>query len=106
MKIRAYLKAGCCWSDGVRAALRKYALDFEEIDVAKSPESLAALAQVSGGATVPCVEIDGVFLSDVSGEEVENFLLSNHLVSVDTNHTDQKSARDSSPLAPRTVRFF
>jgi hypothetical protein len=31
----------------------------------------------------PCVEIDGVMLADVSGEEVENYLLSNDLVKAD-----------------------
>ena len=34
----------------------------------------------SGQPLSPCVEIDGVMLADISGEEVENYMLSNNLV--------------------------
>ena len=38
------------------------------------------MVEKSGQALSPCVEVDGVMLADVSGEEVENYLLSNELV--------------------------
>ena len=39
----------------------------------------------SGQPLSPCVEINGVMLTDVSGEEVENYMLSNELVTPTTN---------------------
>ena len=33
MKIKAYLKPHCGWSNGVRAIMRKYSLEYEDIDV-------------------------------------------------------------------------
>ena len=33
MKIKAYLKPQCGWSNGVRAVLRKHGLAFEDIDI-------------------------------------------------------------------------
>ena len=41
----------------------------------------------SGQPLSPCVEIDGVMLADVSGEEVENYMISNKLVQESTNQT-------------------
>ena len=38
------------------------------------------MVEKSGQPLSPCVEVDGVMLADVSGEEVENYMLSNKLV--------------------------
>ena len=38
------------------------------------------MVELTGQTNQPCVEIDGVMLADVSGEEVENYLKSNNLV--------------------------
>ena len=38
------------------------------------------MVRKSGQPLSPCVEIDGVMLADISGEEVENYLLANNLV--------------------------
>ena len=73
--------------------------------------SLAEMVEKSGQPLSPCVEVDGVMLTDVSGEEVENYLLSNQLVTpserdadVPTNAacTDDEHAKMNS----QTVRFF
>jgi glutaredoxin len=80
MKIKAYLKPQCGWSNGVRAILRKYNLDYEDIDIINHRENYAEMVQKSGQPLSPCIEVDGVMLADVSGEEVENYLLSNDLV--------------------------
>jgi glutaredoxin len=111
MKIKAYLKPHCGWSNGVRAIMRKYNLAYEDIDIINSRENYAVMVQKSGQPLSPCVEIDGVMLADVSGEEVENYLLSNALVrpagtgaDVPTNAgcSDEEHAR----MATKTIRFF
>ena len=111
MKIRAYLKPHCGWSHGVRAILRKYNLAFEDIDIINDRANYEEMVRKSGQALSPCVEIDGVLLADVSGEEVENYLLSNHLVEPNETVPDAPIAsgcadEDSGTMATKTVRFF
>lgn len=76
-KITAYLKTFCGWSEGVRAIMRKYDLEFEEKDIIKNPAFRWEMEQRSGQSLSPCVEIDGHMLPDISGEEVEQWLISN-----------------------------
>ena len=73
--ITAYLKPACGWSQGVRAVLRKYTLAYEDRDVINNPSIYAEMVQKSGQSLSPCVEIDGHMLADVSGDEVEAYLL-------------------------------
>ena len=80
MKIKAYLKPSCGWSNGVRAVMRKHGLEFEDIDIINNRANYAEMVAKSGQPLSPCVEIDGVMLADISGEEVENYMLSNDLV--------------------------
>lgn len=79
-KIIAYLKPYCGWSNGVRAALRKYDLPYEARDIVNDPRQREEMVAKSGQPLSPCVEIDGEMLADVSGEEVEAYLLANRLV--------------------------
>ena len=79
MKIIAYLKPTCGWSMGVRAIMKKYGLDYEDRDIINYPDQYAEMVEKSGQPLSPCVEIDGTMLADVSGEEVENWMLSNGL---------------------------
>jgi glutaredoxin len=76
-KITTYLKTFCGWSEGVRAIMRKYDLAFEEKDIIKNPAFRWEMEQRSGQPLSPCVEIDGQMLADVSGEEVEQWLVEN-----------------------------
>lgn len=76
-KITAYLKTFCGWSEGVRAIMRKYDLPHEEKDIIKNPAFRWEMEQRSGQPLSPCVEIDGQMLADVSGEEVEQWMISN-----------------------------
>ena len=76
-KITAYLKTYCGWSEGVRAIMRKYDLEFEEKDIIKNPAFRWEMEQRSGQPLSPCVEIDGTMLADVSGDEVEAWLIEN-----------------------------
>ena len=78
--IVAYLKPTCGWSQGVRAALRKYDLPFEDRNIIRDPVHRAEMIEKSGQALSPCVEVDGFMLADVSGAEVETYLLSKGLV--------------------------
>jgi len=111
MTIKAYLKPSCGWSNGVRAILRKYALDYEDIDIIGDRERYEEMVRKSGQPLSPCVEIDGVMLADVSGEEVENYLLSNDLVKpTDTRAESPTNAgcsdEDHAKMATKTIRFF
>ena len=111
MIIKAYLKPSCGWSNGVRAVMRKHGLAFEDIDIINNRAHYAEMVQKSGQPLSPCVEIDGVMLADISGEEVENYLLSNDLVKPAEAATDIPtnagcSDEDHAKMATKTIRFF
>lgn len=111
MEIVAYLKPTCGWSMGVRAIMSKYGLEYSDKDIINNPEIYAEMVEKSGQPLSPCVVVDGIMLADVSGEEVENYLLANKLVSpnesspeVPTNApcTDEEHER----MRSQTIRFF
>jgi len=79
-KIVAYLKPSCGWSQGVRAVMRKYDLPYEDRDIINDPTQRQEMIEKSGQMLSPCVEVSGRMLADVSGEEVEAYLLANNLV--------------------------
>jgi len=111
MNIKAYLKPSCGWSNGVRAVLRKHGLAFEDIDIINNRANYAEMVQKSGQPLSPCVEVDGVMLADVSGEEVENYLLANELVQPAARESDVPlnagcSDAEHAKMATKTVRFF
>jgi monothiol glutaredoxin len=111
MTIKAYLKPSCGWSNGVRAIMRKHGLEFEDIDIVNSRENYAEMVSKSGQPMSPCVEIDGVMLADISGEEVENYLLSNDLVRPASTTAEAPtnagcSGEEHAKMATKTVRFF
>ena len=85
-KVIAYLKPTCGWSQGVRAVLRKYDLPFEDRDIIADPAQRQEMVEKSGQPLSPCVEINGHMLADVSGSEVEAYLLAQGLVQA-TDHT-------------------
>jgi monothiol glutaredoxin len=82
--IIAYMKPSCGWSNGVRAVMRKYDLPFEDRDIINDSSQRQEMIQKTNQMLQPCVEVNGSMLTDVSGEEVEAYLLANNLV-VDTN---------------------
>src|SRR5476649_2159044 len=118
MNIKAYLKPSCGWSNGVRAIMRKYNLAYEDIDIINSRENYAEMVQKSGQPLSPCVELDGVMLADISGEEVEQYMLANNLVKPnevaadaptkascsDAEHAAQAAAATASES--KSIRFF
>jgi glutaredoxin-related protein len=80
-KIVAYLKTYCGWSNGVRAIFKKYGLDYEEKDIIQNPAFRWEMEQKSGQPLSPCVEVNGTMLADVSGDEVEAWMIDNGIVS-------------------------
>ena len=85
-EITAYVKTMCGWSNGVRAVLAKYELPYTEKDIIKNPAFRWEMEQRSGQQLSPCVEINGVMLPDISGEEVERYMLEKGIVGV--NHAE------------------
>ena len=79
-KIIAYMKPSCGWSEGVRAVMRKYDLPFEDRDIINAPEQRQEMIQKTGQILQPSVEINGNMLADVSGDEVEAYILANNIV--------------------------
>ena len=79
MKITAYLKPVCGWSDGIREVFNRYSLDYEE-KLISDPENYAEMVTRSGQPLSPCVEINDVMLADVGSVEVEEYLVNEALV--------------------------
>jgi monothiol glutaredoxin len=88
--IVAYLKTHCGWSEGVRAIMRKYGLQYEEKDIIQNPAFRWEMEQKSGQPLSPCVEVNGEMLADISGEEVEAYMTEKGLL----------TASDADPDAP------
>jgi glutaredoxin len=86
--IVAYLKTTCGWSNGVRAVLKKYDLPYEEKDIIKNPAFRWEMEQKSGQPLSPCIEVNGVMLADISGEEVEDYLVTQGFVQADAMPAD------------------
>ncbi len=91
--IIAYLKPTCGWSQGVRAVLQKYQLPYEDRDIISNPLNYAEMVEKSGQPLSPCLEIDGHLLADVSGDEVEAYLLKAGLVQPTTAVADAPTDR-------------
>jgi len=87
-QITAYLKTQCGWSNGVRAVLKKYDLPYEEKDIIQNPAFRWEMEQKSGQPLSPCVEVNGEMVADVSGEELEQYLLSHGLVGASEQATN------------------
>lgn len=87
-EITAYLKTFCGWSNGVRAVLSKYDLPYTEKDIIKNPELRFEMEQLSGQPLSPCVIVNDTMLADISGEELEQYMLEKGLVGTSDKTTD------------------
>lgn len=111
MKIIAYLKPTCGWSMGVRAIMKKYDLAFEDRDIINDSAQYAEMVEKSGQPLSPCVEVDGHMLADVSGEEVENWMLSNGLITPSQTEAEAPTNapctdEEHEAMRSKTIRFF
>ena len=79
-KIIAWLKPVCGWSAGVRDVFDRHGLEYEDRDIIGNPNHYAEMVQKTGQPLSPCVEINGQVLADVSGEEVEAWMVKNQVV--------------------------
>jgi glutaredoxin len=95
--ITAYLKTYCGWSEGVRSIFRKYGLSYEEKDIIKNPAFRWEMEQRTGQPLSPCVEINGHMLPDISGQEVEAYMLQQGIVSENSEEADAPIDRACSP---------
>lgn len=96
---------------GVRAIMDKHGLEYEDLDIINNPDIYAEMVEKSGQPLSPCVEIDGVMLADVSGDEIENYMLSNNLVKLNDKEasapTDAPcSDEEHAAQASEAIRFF
>ena len=101
-KIIAYLKPTCGWSNGVRAVFRKHDLPYEDRDIINEPAHREEMIRKSGQTLSPCVEVDGHMLADVSGDEVEAYLLAKQLVTATSRRAEaptNASCAGKMPLA-------
>ena len=88
LNITAYLKTHCGWSEGVRAIMRKHGLEFEEKDIIQNQAFRWEMEQRSGQPLSPCVVVNDEMLADVSGDEVEAYLLEKGLVGENSEKAD------------------
>ncbi len=101
-KIIAYMKPVCGWSNGVRAIFAKYSLDYEDRDIINDENNYREMVQKTRQPYQPCVQIDDVMLADVSGDEVEEYLVSEGLVQSSDAATDvptDQACEDHGPTA-------
>lgn len=93
---------------GVRAVMRKYDLPFEDRDIINDPAQRQEMIEKSGQMLSPCVEVNGHMLPDISGEEVEAYLLANKLVQANSRvpeaPTNQPCAHEIPGGAPMAFR--
>jgi monothiol glutaredoxin len=118
IQITTYLKTYCGWSEGVRAIMRKYDLSFEEKDIIKNPAFRWEMEQKSGQPLSPCVVINGTMLADVSGDEVEAWMIENNVLeesvsaadsptdSACTDEQPEAKARGEVPSASQKIKFI
>jgi monothiol glutaredoxin len=106
MKIKAYVSGQCAWSGGVCAVLEKYNLPFETLDVSTDPKALAEMTWRTGQMHTPCVEVDGVMLIDVSGQEVEDYLLSRELIGHPIRREEPNAPHVAGARLTEAKRFF
>jgi monothiol glutaredoxin len=103
-KVIAYLKPTCGWSQGVRAVLRKFDVPFDDRDIINDPMQRQEMIEKSGQMLSPCVEVNGAMLPDISGEELEEYLLSKGLVVPNERApeapTNQPCAHEMTPESP------
>jgi glutaredoxin-related protein len=104
-RIIAWMKPSCGWSNGVRAVLRKYDLPYEDRDVLNSVENYQEMVTKSGQPLQPTLEIDGHILADVSGAEVEAWLIKSGHVKPSATATDVPTNQACQDHPAPTIKF-
>ncbi len=94
----------------MRAVLAKYNLQYTEKDIIQNPAFRWEMETKSGQPLSPTLEINGEMVPDVSGEEVEQYLISKNLVQanaadagvpIDAPCSDEEHARQAGAVKLR-----
>ena len=96
---------------GVRAIMKKHGLEFEDRDIINNADQYAEMVEKSGQPLSPCVEIDGHMLADVSGDEVEAYMLKEGLAAENSAEADAPTNaactdEEHEAMRSKTIRFF
>jgi len=112
--VTAYLKAQCGWSRGIREVLGKYGIDYKEKQI-HIAENYIEMVEKTGQAFQPCVQLsDEIMLADISGEELENYLVgqgytplreNNDEIPLDESCTDEEHQRMRQEVIETIVTF-
>ena len=70
-----------------------YGLEYDDLDIINNPDNFQEMVEKTGQPLQPCIQIDDVMLVDVSGDEVEAYLLQEKIVA--PNNTEVGVATDS-----------
>ncbi len=103
--ITAYMKPVCGWSNGVRAIFAKYGLEYEDKDIINNATNYREMVEKTGQPLQPCVQIDDVILTDVSGDEVEAYLIQSGLVHHNEAATDVPTDEACADHGPASVNI-
>ena len=102
-KIVAWMKPSCGWSNGVRAVFGKYGLQYEDRDIINVPENFFEMVRLTGQRLQPSLRIGDAVLADISGEELEEWLLDSGIVEPATDESgvplDRGCADHSEPAS-------
>ena len=60
--------------------MEKYSLPYEDRDIISNEKDYFEMVQKSSQHLSPCVEVNGKMLADVSGEELEHYLIQQKLI--------------------------
>lgn len=91
----------------MRAVFRKYDLPFEDRDIINHAVHRQEMIERSGQMLSPCVDINGHLLADISGEEVEAWMLANQVVESNDRVPDaplNQACANETP-EPTTIRL-
>ncbi len=96
---------------GVRAIMKKHGLEFEDRDIINNADQYAEMVEKSAQPLSPCVEINGHMLADVSGDEVEAYMLKEGLVTENSAIADAPTNaactdEEHEAMRSKTIRFF
>ena len=103
--ITAYMKPVCGWSNGVRAIFAKYGLEYEDKDIINNADNYREMVEKTGQPLQPCVQIDDTILADVSGDEVEAYLIQSGVVRHSDAATDVPTDEACADHGPASVNI-
>ncbi len=101
--ITAYMKPVCGWSNGVRAIFAKYGLEYEDKDIINNADNYREMVEKTGQPLQPSVQIDDVILADVSGDEVEAYLIQSGIAQQSTSETGVPTDQACADHGPASV---